>query len=156
MTQHILNIADEIQAYLNKSYDLFAERFLNLDKHYFEIKQEVIAKSGLFVTKKRYGLKIINEEGRKVNKTHVKGLDTVRSSFARGMKSLLSEVLEDLLVNVPKEQIDKRIFKFKKGMKSMSYDEISSPTGVKRLGKFIKKVDERNFHHGDIGCHRSG
>jgi hypothetical protein len=31
----------------------------------------------------------------------------------------------------------------------MSYDEISSPTGVKRLGKFIKKVDERNFHHGD-------
>jgi len=30
-------------------------------------------------------------------------------------------------------------------MKAMDYDEISSPTGVKRLGKFIKKVDERNF-----------
>ena len=145
MTQHILNIANEIQNYLNQSYDLFAKRFLNLDKHYFEIKQEVIAKSSLFITKKRYGMKIINEDGRKVNKTLVKGLDTVRSSFAKGMKTLLSEVLEDLLANVPKEQIDKRIFKFKKGMKAMDYDDIASPTGVKRLGKFIKKVDERNF-----------
>ena len=149
MTQHILNIADEIQLYLNQSYDLFAKRFLNLDKHYFEIKQEVIAKSSLFITKKRYGMKIINEDGRKVNKTLVKGLDTVRSSFAKGMKTLLSEVLEDLLANVPKEQIDKRIFKFKKGMKAMDYDDIASPTGVKRLGKFIKNVDERNFQHRD-------
>ncbi len=149
MTQHIINIADEIQAYLNQSYDLFANRFLNLDKHYFEIKQEVIAKSSLFITKKRYGMKIINEEGRKVNKTHVKGLDTVRSSFAKGMKTLLSEVLDDLLANVPKEKIDERIFTFKKGMKAMSYDDIASPTGVKRLGKFIKNVDERNFQHKD-------
>ena len=141
MTQHILNIADEIQAYLNKSYDLFAERFLNLDKHYFEIKQEVIAKSSLFITKKRYGMKIINDSGRKVNKIQVKGLDTVRSSFAVGMKTLLSKILDDILVAVPKEKIDERIFKFKKAMKAMSYDEISSPTGVKRIDKFKCSMD---------------
>lgn len=149
MTHHILNIASEIQEYLNTSYDFFAKRFLNLDTHYFDIKQELIAKSSLFVTKKRYAMKIKNDSGRKVDKMMVKGLDTVRSSFAEGLKTLLSAVLEDLLVDVPKEQIDKRIYKFKKGMKAMDYDDIASPTGVKRLGKFIKKVDESNFRESD-------
>ena len=141
MTHHILNIADEIQGFLNSSYALFAKRFLNLNKHYFEIKQEVIAKSSLFITKKRYGMKIINEDGRKVNKIQVKGLDTVRSSFAVAMKNLLSEILDDILVAVPKEKIDERIFKFRKAMKAMDYNEISSPTGVKRIDKFKCNMD---------------
>ena len=51
-------------------------------------------------------LRIINDAGRKVNKIQVKGLDTVRSNFAVAMKDLLSKVLEDILANVPKEQIE--------------------------------------------------
>ena len=81
MSKRILDVADEMQVFLNKSYDYFAKKFLNLDKHRFEIKQELIAKSGLFIVKKRYGLKIINDNGVKVNKLHVKGLDLVRSNF---------------------------------------------------------------------------
>ena len=136
MTQHILNIANEIQSYLNSSYDLYAKEFHNIDEHYFDIKQEVIARAGLFIVKKRYGLQIINDAGRKVNKLMVKGLDTVRSSFAVAMKGLLSEVLDDILANVPKDKIDERIFKFKKAMKAMSFDQIASPTGVKRVDAF--------------------
>ncbi len=79
MSKAILEIASEVQEYLNEGYEYFAKKFCNLDKHGFDIKQEVIAKSGLFVTKKRYGLKIINDNGKKVNKLMVKGLDTVRS-----------------------------------------------------------------------------
>ena len=89
MSKAILEIADEVQLYLNNGYDYFAKKFCNLDKHRFDIKQEVIAKSGLFVTKKRYGLKIINDNGKKVNKLMVKGLDTVRSSFPVAMREML-------------------------------------------------------------------
>ena len=67
----------EVQDYLNKSYDYFGKKFCNVTDHVFDIKQEVIAKSGLFITKKRYGLRIINDAGRKCDKIHVKGLDTV-------------------------------------------------------------------------------
>ena len=141
MTQYILNIADEVQGFLNKSYDLFAKKFCNLDEHYYEIKQEVIAKSAFFIVKKRYGMRIIHDSGRKVNKIQVKGLDTVRSSFAVAMKNLLSEILDDILAAVPKEKIDERIFTFKKAMKAMDYNEISSPTGVKRIDKFQCSMD---------------
>ena len=136
MSKAILEIASEVQVYLNQGYDYFAKKFCNLDKHRFDIKQEVIAKSGLFVTKKRYGLKIINDNGKKVNKMMVKGLDTVRSSFPIAMREMLSKVLEDVLMDVPKDKLDKFILNFKDSMKLMEFDKISIPTSVKGIKKY--------------------
>ena len=136
MSKVILDVADEMQTYLNKSYDYFGKKFLNLDKHRFEIKQELIAKSGLFIVKKRYGMKIINDNGVKVNKLHVKGLDLVRSNFPKAMGQLLKDVLEDILATVPKDKIDERIINFKESMKLVDFDRIAMPTGVKNLKKY--------------------
>ncbi len=46
MTQRIMEICAEVQDYLNESYNYFAKKFCNIDDHVFDIKQEVIAKSG--------------------------------------------------------------------------------------------------------------
>ena len=145
MTQRIMEICGEVQDFLNQSYNYFAKKFCNIDDHFFDIKQEVVAKTGLFITKKRYGLKIINDAGRKVNKIHVKGLDTVRSNFAVAMKDLLSKVLEDILANVPKEQIDERISKFKRNMNMLHYDVMANPIGVKGIGKYEVKDSDSPF-----------
>ena len=145
MTQRIMEVCGEVQDYLNISYDYYAKKFLNIDKHEFDIKQEVIAKTALFVTKKRYGLNIINDAGRKVNKIQVKGLDTVRSNFAIAMKELLSMVLQDILAKVPKEKIDERISIFKRNMNNLHYDVMANPIGVKGIGKYISKDEESSF-----------
>ena len=145
MTQRIMEICAEVQDYLNVSYDYFAKKFCNIDDHVFDIKQEVVAKTGLFITKKRYGLRIINDAGRKVNKTHVKGLDTIRSNFAVAMKELLSNVLDDILANVPKEKIDERVSLFKRNMHNLSYDVMANPIGVKGIGKYEVKDEESPF-----------
>jgi len=145
MTQRIMEVCGEVQDYLNQSYDFFSKKFLNVDKHEFDIKQEVIAKTALFIVKKRYGLHIINDAGRKVNKIQVKGLDTVRSNFAVAMKDLLSKVLEDILAKVPKEKIDERISIFKRNMHNLSYDVMANPIGVKGIGKYISKDEESSF-----------
>jgi len=136
MSKAILKIASEVQSHLNQGYDYFAKKFCNLNKHRFDIKQEVIAKSGLFVTKKRYGLKIINDNGKKVDKMMVKGLDTVRSSFPTAMKEMLSKVLDDILMDVPKEQLDKFIINFKNSMKLMDFNKIAIPTSVRGIKKY--------------------
>ena len=111
----------------------------------FDIKQEVIAKSGLFITKKRYGLRIINDAGRKCDKIHVKGLDTVRSNFAVAMKDLLGSVLEDILADVPKEKVDERISVFKRNMTSLHFEVMANPIGVKGIGKYQIKDDDNPF-----------
>jgi len=144
MTQRINEIATEVQGFLNETYDYFAGRFCNLDKHRFEIKQEIVAKSGLFIVKKRYGMKVISDNGVQVNKTMVKGLDTVRSNFAPLFRQLLKDVLEDILGDVPKDKIDHRITRFRKNMKLNQLDEISSPTGVKGIWKYLRKENEHS------------
>ena len=139
MSKAILEIASEVQEYLNNGYHYFAKKFCNLDEHRFDIKQEVIAKSGLFVTKKRYGLKIINDNGKKVDKMMVKGLDTVRSSFPTAMRTMLSKVLEDILMSVSKTELDKFIINFKNSMKLMDFNKIAIPISVKGIGKYTKR-----------------
>ena len=145
MTQRIMEVCGEVQDYLNLSYNYFAKKFLNVEDHVFDIKQEVIAKTALFVVKKRYGLNIINDAGRKVNKIQVKGLDTVRSNFAIAMKELLGMVLQDILAKVPKEKIDERISIFKRNMNNLHFDVMANPIGVKGIGKYISKDEESSF-----------
>jgi DNA polymerase elongation subunit (family B) len=147
MTQRINDIATEVQEFLNETYDYFAQKFCNLDKHRFEIKQEIVAKSGLFIVKKRYGMKVISDNDVTVNKTVVKGLDTVRSNFAPLFRQLLKDVLEDILNDVPKDKIDHRITRFRKNMKLNQLDDISSPTGVKGIWKYLRKD---NKHTSDL------
>ena len=140
MTEKILETAEVVQDYINKSYDLFAKRFLNIDEHRFDIKQECVAKSAFWVTKKRYGQWIINDGGIVCDRLDVKGLDIVRSSFPPAMRKLMTGVLQDILGNVDKDSIDEDILKFKKEMKTSDIQEIALPTGVRKLTKFKDKT----------------
>jgi len=136
MTEKILETAGIVQDYINKSYDLFAKKFLNIDEHRFDIKQECVAKSAFWVTKKRYGQWIINDGGIVCDRLDVKGLDIVRSSFPPAMRKLMTGVLKDILGSVDKDSIDEDILKFKKEMKKTDIQDISLPTGVRKLTKF--------------------
>jgi DNA polymerase elongation subunit (family B) len=140
MTTKILSIASEVQDFLNKSYDMFAHRLLNVKNgHRFDIKQEVIAKSGFWVTKKRYGQWIINDGGVKCDKLDVKGLDIVRSNFPPAFRDLMTFVLKSILNKVDKDTIDNKILKFKKEMKTKPILDIALPTGVKGMKKYVDK-----------------
>jgi len=140
MTEQILEIADEVQAYINKSYNYFSSQFLNIrGDHRFEIKQELIAKSAFWVTKKRYGQWIINDGGLEVEKLDVKGLDIVRSSFPPAFRDFMTKVLKAILAKVPKEKIDEFILNFKNNLQNEELDKIALPTGVKGIHKFTDK-----------------
>ena len=143
MTQRITEIASEVQNFINQMYGQFSKRFCNIDEHRFEIKQEIIARAGLFIVKKRYGMKIISDNGVKVNTILMKGIDTVRSNFPTALRLILKEVLEDILSDVPKDKIDERILNFKDKIKTMAIDEIATPTTVKGMNEYLQ-VDEQN------------
>ena len=137
MTEQILSVAREVQDFINKGYDYFANKFLNIkDEHRFDIKQECVAKSAFRVTKKRYGQWIINDGGLTCDKLDVKGLDIVRSNFPKAMRELMTQVLKDILGDVDKDIIDEKILKFKKEMKTTDIQNIALPTGVRKLSKF--------------------
>ena len=52
------------------------------------------------------------------------------------MRELMTQVLKDILGDVDKDEIDEKIMKFKKEMKTSDIMDIALPTGVKKLNKF--------------------
>ena len=143
MTKQILDIASEVQDYINKSYDYFSSKFLNIkEEHRFDIKQEVIAKSAFWVTKKRYGQWIINDGGTTCEKLDVKGLDIVRSSFPPAFQKFMTNILKAILHDIDKEKIDNFILGFKKKLDTNEIIDISLPSGVKGIKKYSYKSNK--------------
>ena len=141
MTEQILSVAKEVQDFINNGYNYFAQKFLNVKgEHRFDIKQECVAKSAFWVTKKRYGQWIINDGGVDCDKLDVKGLDIVRSNFPPAMRDLMKNVLQMILSNEPKDDIDDIILAFKKSMKTEPIENIALPTGVKSLVQYRARV----------------
>lgn len=108
----------------------------NLNKHRFSLKQEVIAKSGLFVTKKKYGLYIIDRESVPKDELDVKGLDIVRSNYPKLFQNFLSDLLKKILSKEDKKTIDKFVIQFKNDVKNADLINVATPTGVKGLHKY--------------------
>ena len=63
MTDAILKVTTEVQTFVNKFYDRMALRLFNISTHRFDAKQEVIAKTSFWLSKKRYAQFIINVAG---------------------------------------------------------------------------------------------
>jgi DNA polymerase elongation subunit (family B) len=146
MVDKVLAITSEIQEFLNKSYDPFAQRLLNVKgEHRFSIKQEMIAKRIFLVAKKRYGQWIINDNGASVDKIDVKGLDIIKSSFPPAFKRFMQSILKDILSAVSKEKIDEKVIKFKRNVNNQDIYDIAIPTGVKGIHKYTVKSKERQF-----------
>ena len=139
MAKAILPVADEVQIYINKMYDLYAQRIHNVSKHRFDIKQELISRAGIWIAKKRYAQWVINQEGNPCDKLDVKGIDVVRSSFPAAMRTFLSGVLRSILENRTQHAVDEDILTFKDAMKGMDTSDIAKSTGVKDIEKHIFK-----------------
>lgn len=138
VTEETLKIASEVQSFINNAYSMYAKRFLNVEDHRLEIKQELVAKSGFWVAKKRYAQLILNEEGvhLKEPKLDVKGLDVVRSNFPRAFRTFMGDFLFNLLNGMSKDDANKYVSEFKDSIKQRELIEIMSPSGIKDIKKY--------------------
>tara|TARA_B100001094_G_scaffold238699_1_gene234135 strand:+ start:1394 stop:3910 length:2517 start_codon:yes stop_codon:yes gene_type:complete len=131
-------IASEIQKYVNAMYDQYAVAFHNTNDHRFQIKQEYVAKSGLWIAKKRYAQWVIFKEGKPTNKMDIKGLDVVRSSFPTDFKKIMKETLWCVLKEKSKTETSDIIFEFKSSIQKSDVLNVMKNSGVKEVSKYIK------------------
>lgn len=130
MSNIILKVSSDVISYINKNYDVLAKRLFFIEKHYFFIKQEYIAKTALWIAKKRYVQHIINENGIPRNEIKPVGLDIVRSSFPEKFKVFMEEMLRDILTGKDKDYIDNMLLEFKDKLKTFHPREIAKNTSV--------------------------
>jgi DNA polymerase elongation subunit (family B) len=138
-------IAGEVQEFLNKFYDLMADKMFNVKKHRFEIKKEYISKAGIWIAKKRYAQWIIAANGLPVDKLDVKGLDVVRSSFPKAFQDFMARVLRDILMGKKQSDVDDEILEFKKNIVNLPIEHIAKGSAVKEISKYDKKSSKLNL-----------
>jgi len=132
MTEAILKVTGEVQSFVNKFYDMMAVRFFNIEKHRFDAKQEVIAKTGFWLAKKRYAQFIINKGGIVCDEMEVKGIDVVRTSFPIQFRKFMQQFLDDILRKTDKSIIDQNILNFlESNLINSPVIEIAKNTSVK-------------------------
>jgi len=138
MAEEVNIIADETQTFLNKFYDMLAERFFFIpkDKHRFEIKKEYISKAGFWVAKKRYAQWMILKNGIPCDKLDVKGLDVVRSSFPKAFQDFMAKMLKDILMGKDNVYMDESLLEFKKNMINLPVNKIAKGGAIKELSKY--------------------
>jgi len=141
MTDAILKVTGEVQTFVNKFYDVMAKRFFNIEKHRFDAKQEVIAKTGFWLAKKRYAQFIINKGGIVCDEMEIKGIDVVRTSFPICFRKFMQKFLEDMLKKIDKSDIDASILDFTKNLSNVTVIEIAKNTSVKFKSEGQTKID---------------
>ena len=142
MTEAILKVCTEAQKHVNDTFNVMADRMFNVQKHRFDAKQEVIAKTSFWLAKKRYAQFIINKGGIECDELEVKGIDVVRTSFPIRFRKFMEQFLQNILRKVPKEEIDSSILDFKEKMSSYPVIEIAKNTSVKFVSQ--DKVNDYN------------
>ena len=138
MIEKTNEIASEIQSHVNKMYDQYAIHFHNTSDHRWQIKQEYVAKSGLWIAKKRYAQWVIFKEGKPTDKMDIKGLDVVRSSFPTEFKTIMKETLWYVLKEKSKNDTTNLIMNFKDKIQDSPILDVMKNTGVKNITKYTR------------------
>jgi len=129
----------EYQDKINEYYNKLAPKAFNVpvDKHRFEMKTECTIRSAFFSGKRRYAQYITKKEGVPCNEIDVKGLDFMKSNFPPLFKTFFENILNKILFGESREKIDKQILDFKNSLNKLPFEQISKPTGVKNIQKYI-------------------
>ena len=128
--------------YMNKAFGISIEA-----GQIIKAAREIVATSGLFIKKKRYGILVYDEEGNRkdVNgepgKLKAMGLDLKRSDTPEFMQRFLEEILFDVLNRKEQTEIFSKIKDFREEFKERPGWEKGTPKRVNNLTKYTKLYD---------------
>jgi len=141
------SIADQV----NDSFPSFMEQAFHCPRDMGSVirgGREIVARTGLFITKKRYAVLYIDKENKRVDvngkpgKVKAMGLDLKRSDTPVIIQEFLSEILNKVLTGTQKDEIVTRIREFKYVFMERPGWEKGSPKRVNNLTKY-GKAEER-------------
>ena len=137
--ESVTQLYDSVAEEVNKSFPKFMLDAFNCPSTYGKLiaaGREAVGTKGLFITKKRYAMKIYDLEGEAVDKIKAMGLDLKRSDTPAYIQNFLSDVLDKVLMGTGEEEIMDFIADFRLEFKKMPGWEKGSPRRVNKLTEY--------------------
>lgn len=140
----VVNFADDIAKQVNSSYSEFTQsNFLVNEFHskFLKCAREIVASGGIFVTKKRYILHVLDKEGKKVDEPKVMGLDIKKSNLPVYIQEKLTHIVLEYIKGLPWSEIQEQIMTFKNEVRKISQLELGIPKGVKKVEHYTEQFE---------------
>lgn len=111
----------------------------NSQVHDFKIgfKQEIIAKTALFVKKKKYAYWLRNDEGIPTDKIKVTGLEIVRSESAEAIRPRLKNIMEMIMKQKSDDEIGNTLRRYKKELNQLDPEALAANIGINGIKKYL-------------------
>jgi DNA polymerase elongation subunit (family B) len=148
----VIALYDQICTEVNESFGDFMYSAFHCPKTRSDViraGREIVAESGLYITKKRYAALVYDQEGNrkdtdgKPGKVKAMGLDLRRSDTPVFMQEFLSEILLMVLTDREEKEILDRIREFRTDFKSRPGWEKGTPKRVNNLSKFRREEEQK-------------
>ena len=141
IVKEVLEVATEIQKLANDNLHIMVQELFNIkypdEPHYFELKQEVVLERGYFAGKRRYAQFIVNKEGVTTEELDMKGLDLMKSNFPPMFREFGEHILNEIMFGKSKSSIDKQVLEFRESLRTVDWERILKPTGLKKMKEYI-------------------
>jgi len=107
--------------------------------------REVVGRSALFITKKRYAINVLDNEGDRPEggKLKIMGMDVKRSDTPEFVQDFLEEILRDCLNGEDEQSVIHKIKEYKKGFKEMDPWRKGMPKRVNNLTVYGAMMSKR-------------
>ncbi len=127
----------KIQEQIDKSFDDLYE-YTNAYKKSLVMKREYIADVGIWTTKKRYVLNVIDKEGIRYDTPKIisKGLEVVRSSTPIYVRHHLKEALR-IILQENEKSLQKYCKDFHQEFLTANIEDIAFPKSVNNIDKYV-------------------
>lgn len=143
--EDLIAAADEIASMTNESFPDFIQHAFNApaDRRLtVQTDREIVSDKSFFLTKKRYIMHVINEEGKPADKLKIMGVELKRSDTSEAVKSILRRIVDIILDDGDLDDIQKAIVEEKEKFYQLGYVDIAKPTGCKTLAKYEALYNE--------------
>ena len=150
-TEKAITLYDQICEQANTTFPDFMMQAFHCPKSRSDViaaGREIVAQSGLYITKKRYAALVVDNEGfrtdtdGKPGKVKAMGLDLRRSDTPVFMQDFLKELLLMVLTDVPQEDVLERITQFRMEFSERPGWEKGSPKRANKVGHY-RRLEEK-------------
>jgi len=136
---------DHISNTVSATFPGFLKKSFNIPESTGKIMKagrEVVGKSGLFITKKRYAIKCVDIEGYQPEggKLKIMGMEIKRSDTPEFIQDFLEEILDNALDGLSEDEVIQKIKDFKDEFKSLEPWKKGMPKRVNNLTKYGEKL----------------
>jgi DNA polymerase elongation subunit (family B) len=142
--ENVITLYDQVAEEANTTFEKFMAKAFHCPKSRAEViaaGREIVAESGLYITKKRYAALVYDIEGFRTDadgpgKVKAMGLDLRRSDTPVFMQEFLSEILLMVLKGQEEKDILERITEFRREFKERPGWEKGSPKRANKIGHY--------------------